>query len=60
MTTYIEWKDMKNTENNCFPESIEKNGIHYVLAGDVYLPLLAVSDHPQKPLGSWGSCGGLT
>ena len=46
--------NMNNTENNCFPDTIEKNGIPYVLAGDIYLPLIGVSDHPQKPLGTWG------
>ena len=46
--------NMNNTETNCLPEYIERNGIHYVLAGDVYLPLIAVSDHPQNTLGTWG------
>ena len=46
--------NMNNTETNCLPEYIERNGIHYVLAGDVYLPLISVSDHPQKPLDTWG------
>ena len=45
---------MNNTETNCLPEYIERNGIHYVLAGDVYLPLIAVSAHPQNTLGTWG------
>ena len=45
--------NMNNTETNCLPEYIERNGIHYVLAGDVYLPLIAVSDHPQNTLGTW-------
>lgn len=45
---------MNYTEINCLPEYIERNGIHYVLAGDVYLPLISVSDHPQKPLDTWG------
>ena len=44
---------MNNTETNCLPEYIERNGIHYVLAGDVYLPMIAVSDHPQNTLGTW-------
>jgi len=46
--------NINNTENNCFPDTIEKNGIPYVLAGDVYLPLIGVSDRPQKQLGTWG------
>lgn len=46
--------NMNNTETNCLPEYIERNGVHYVLAGDVYLPLIGVSDQPQKPLGTWG------
>lgn len=46
--------NMNYTETNCLSEYIERNGIHYVLAGDVYLPLISVSDHPQKPLGTWG------
>ena len=46
--------NMNNTETNCLPEYIERNGIHYVLAGDVYLPLIGVSDQPQNTLGTWG------
>ena len=46
--------NMNNTETNCLHEYTERNGIHYVLAGDVYLPLIAVSDHPQNTLGTWG------
>ena len=45
--------NMNNTETNSLHEYIERNGIHYVLAGDVYLPLIAVSDHPQNTLGTW-------
>ena len=44
---------MNNTETNCLHEYTERNGIHYVLAGDVYLPMIAVSDHPQNTLGTW-------
>ena len=54
MTADYGGTNMNNTENNRLPESIEKNGIHYVLAGDVYLPLIAVSDRSPKPLGHWG------
>ena len=44
---------VKNTQTD-LPETMVQNGITYRLAGDVYLPLIAVSDNPTKPLGKWG------
>ncbi|MBR5869859.1 MAG: TnpV protein [Clostridia bacterium] len=54
MTVYNRDAKMNNIDNNCLPEFTEKNGIHYILAGDVYLPLIAGTDYPKKPLGFWG------
>ena len=31
----------------------EKNGLHYELVGDYYLPCL-VADQPEQPIGIWG------
>ena len=31
----------------------EKNGLHYELVGDYYLPRLTI-DEPEQPIGSWG------
>lgn len=31
----------------------EKNGLHYELVGDYYLPCL-VADQPERPIGIWG------
>ena len=31
----------------------EKNGLHYELVGDYYLPCL-VADRPEQPIGVWG------
>lgn len=31
----------------------EKNGLHYELVGDYYLPCL-VADRPEHPIGIWG------
>ena len=36
------------------PDYTEKNGITYILAGDVYLPLITGNDRQKKPLGFWG------
>ena len=44
---------VKNTQTN-LPETMVQNGITYRLAGDVYLPLIAVGGNPTKPLGKWG------
>ena len=44
---------MKNTQTD-LPETMVQNGITYRLAGDVYLPLIAVGGNPTKPLGKWG------
>ena len=43
-----------NTTQKDLPETVTKNGITYQLAGDVYLPLIVVTDQPTKPLGKWG------
>ena len=43
-----------NTTQKELPETMVKNGITYQLAGDVYLPLIVVTDQPTKPLGKWG------
>ena len=43
-----------NTTQKDLPETMVKNGITYQLAGDVYLPLIVVTDQPTKPLGKWG------
>lgn len=32
----------------------EKNGIHYTLQGDYYLPDLKLPDEENKPIGLWG------
>ena len=45
---------MNTMNNNKFPDYTEKDGITYILAGDVYLPLIAVTDHPEKTIGFWG------
>jgi len=44
---------VKNTQTD-LPETMVQNGITYRLAGDVYLPLIAVGGNPTKPLGKWG------
>ena len=44
---------VKNTQTN-LPETMVQNGITYRLAGDVYLPMIAVGGNPTKPLGKWG------
>ena len=44
---------VKNTQTD-LPEMMVQNGISYRLAGDVYLPLIAVGGNPTKPLGKWG------
>ena len=44
---------VKNTQTS-LPEMMVQNGITYRLAGDVYLPLIAVGGNPTKPLGKWG------
>ena len=44
---------VKNTQID-LPETMVQNGITYRLAGDVYLPLIAVGGNPTKPLGKWG------
>ena len=44
---------MKNTQTD-LPETMVQNGITYRLAGDVYLPMIAVGGNPTKPLGKWG------
>ena len=31
----------------------EKNGLHYELVGDYYLPCLTI-DEPEHPIGIWG------
>ena len=31
----------------------EKNGLHYELVGDYYLPCLTI-DEPEQPIGIWG------
>ena len=31
----------------------EKNGLHYKLVGDYYLPCLTI-DEPEQPIGIWG------
>ena len=31
----------------------EKNGLHYELVGDYYLPCLTI-DEPEQPISSWG------
>ena len=31
----------------------EKNGLHYELVGDYYLPCLTI-DKPEQPIGIWG------
>ena len=43
-----------NTTQKDLPETMVQNGITYRLAGDVYLPLIAVGGNPTKPLGKWG------
>ena len=45
---------MNTMNNNKLLDYTEKNGITYILAGDVYLPLITGNDHPKKPLGFWG------
>ena len=45
---------MNIMNENRLPDYTEKNGITYILAGDVYLPLITGNDHPKKPLGFWG------
>ena len=45
---------MNTMNNNKLLDYTEKNGITYILAGDVYLPLIAVTDHPEKTIGFWG------
>ena len=32
----------------------KKNGIHYTLQGDYYLPNLKLPDEENKPIGPWG------
>ena len=44
---------VKNTQTD-LPETMVQNGITYRLAGDVYLPMIAVGGNPTKPLGKWG------
>jgi hypothetical protein len=44
---------VKTTQTD-LPETMVQNGITYRLAGDVYLPMIAVSHNPTKPLGKWG------
>ena len=44
---------VKNTQTD-LPETMVQNGITYRLAGDVYLPLIAVGGNPTKPLSKWG------
>ena len=45
---------MNIMNENRLPDYTEKNGITYILAGDVYLPLITGNDRQKKPLGFWG------
>ncbi len=35
------------------PEKTSQNGIEYILHGDYYLPVIALSESDSKPLGRW-------
>ena len=45
---------MNIMNENRLPDYTEKNGITYILAGDVYLPLITGNDRQKQPLGFWG------